>query len=92
MLRGSLLLAKETCPFVQPAVSASLLDDLPQIDDGNGSMEAFWALRKCQKENAEKEKIEKENTAVSAVTCLILKKAMKHVSVAFFILYKIVTD
>ena len=67
-----------TCQSVQPHISANPLVELPQVDDGNGSMAAFLAMRKgqqeaekaekekTQKEKAEKEKIEKEKAVASA--------------------------
>lgn len=45
---------------VQPTTVANPLIEIPQADDGNGSMTAFLALRKRQQEEAKKEKEEKE--------------------------------
>ncbi|XP_063940112.1 uncharacterized protein LOC108225480 isoform X2 [Daucus carota subsp. sativus] len=45
---------------VQPTTVANPLIEIPQADDGNGSMTAFLALRKRQQEDAKKEKEEKE--------------------------------
>lgn len=65
---------EDTCPPV-PVISPDPIADLPQPDDGKGSMASFWAMRKRQKEEAEKEKaikekaqqiIEKEIAAASA--------------------------
>lgn len=47
---------KETCPPVQDTNSAVPNIELPQADDGNGSMAAFIAMRKRQREKAEREK------------------------------------
>lgn len=47
---------KETCPPVQATNSEVPNVELPQSDDGNGSMAAFFAMRKRQREKAEKEK------------------------------------
>ncbi|KAL8089227.1 hypothetical protein AgCh_038856 [Apium graveolens] len=47
---------KETCPPVQDTNSAVPNIELPQADDGNGSMAAFIAMRKRQRKKAEREK------------------------------------
>lgn len=50
-----------TCPLVQLEISTNPLTELPDATDaGNGSMEAFFSMRKRQQEEAEKRKAEEE--------------------------------
>ena len=50
----------ETCRFVEHVISPHPLVELPQPDDGQGSMTAWRAMRKRQREQSEKEKAEEE--------------------------------
>lgn len=50
---------EDTCRSVH-VLSPAPIVDLPQPDDGKGSMASFWAMRQRQKEKSEKEKVEKE--------------------------------
>lgn len=57
---------QETCGPVQLAEFAEPRIELPKSDEGNGSMAAFWAMRKRQKEKDEKEKAEKVAATATA--------------------------
>lgn len=59
---------EETCQPVKPVESAANIElpELPQADDGNGSMAAFWLMRKRQQEKAAKEKATDQAAAASA--------------------------
>ena len=49
----------QTCPSVEPVPPPLVV--LPEPDDGQGSMDAWRAMRKRKKEKEEKEKAEKEH-------------------------------
>ncbi|KAL8125423.1 hypothetical protein AgCh_012929 [Apium graveolens] len=50
---------EDTCRSV-PVTSPAPIVDLPEADDGKGSMATFWAMRKRQKEQTEKGKAQQE--------------------------------
>ena len=45
---------------MEHVISPHPLVELPQPDDGQGSLAAWRAMRKCQREQYEKEKVEQE--------------------------------